>query len=50
VPITLVTCSDCGTFVYDEELFDRITSLTAERGADVWFELTVEDLLGRDRK
>lgn len=45
VPITLITCEDCGTFIEDEELFNRIVKLTEQEGADVWFKADVKDLL-----
>ncbi|MFO0752493.1 MAG: isoleucine--tRNA ligase [Thermodesulfovibrionales bacterium] len=46
VPITLITCDDCGEFVNDPALFDRITGLVGEHGADIWFTRGVEELLG----
>ncbi|MCC6346235.1 MAG: isoleucine--tRNA ligase, partial [Nitrospirales bacterium] len=46
VPITLFTCDDCGEFVNDPALFDRITGLVGEYGADIWFIRGVEDFLG----
>jgi isoleucyl-tRNA synthetase len=45
VPITLITCEDCGTFIEDEELFDKIVKLTEQEGADIWFKADVRDLL-----
>jgi isoleucyl-tRNA synthetase len=45
VPITLVTCDDCGAYINDDDMFDRIVKLTGEQGADVWFRLEVKDLL-----
>ncbi|MBZ0156157.1 MAG: isoleucine--tRNA ligase [Alphaproteobacteria bacterium] len=47
VPITLITCDDCGEFVNDPALFDRITGLVEEHGADVWFTRGIEEFLGR---
>ena len=47
VPITLVTCEDCGTFIHDVELFERIIGLTEAEGADVWFSRSVNELLGK---
>jgi len=49
VPITLITCEDCGTFINDEALFDRITAMTAAEGADIWYAKTIEELLGEPR-
>lgn len=45
VPITLITCEDCGSFIEDEELFNKITELTEHQGADIWFKLDVKDLI-----
>ncbi len=47
VPITLITCKECGTFIQDDALFDRITAMTAAEGADVWFAKDVQELLGK---
>jgi len=49
VPITLITCEDCGTFINDEALFDRITAMTEAEGADIWYAKTIEELLGAPR-
>lgn len=46
VPIPLVTCDDCGTFVEDAKLFSHITSLVEQHGADIWFTLDTLELLG----
>ncbi|MEW5745150.1 MAG: isoleucine--tRNA ligase [Nitrospirota bacterium] len=48
VPITLITCDDCGAFVNDEKLFDAIVALTEQQGADAWFRLDPAELLGKD--
>ncbi|GER92627.1 isoleucine--tRNA ligase [hot springs metagenome] len=45
VPITLITCEDCGAFIEDEELFDKIVKLIGQQGADVWFKTDIGDLL-----
>lgn len=47
VPITLITCEDCGTFIQDDALFDRITDMTAAGGSDTWFAADVQELLGK---
>ena len=44
VPITALRCSDCDTVVAPPELFEKTAKLFEERGADVWFESTVQDL------
>ncbi|TAN45042.1 MAG: isoleucine--tRNA ligase [Nitrospirae bacterium] len=46
VPITLITCDDCGAYVNDSALFDRIIALTEKHGADIWFETGLKELLG----
>jgi isoleucyl-tRNA synthetase len=46
VPITLITCDECGTFVQDTGLFSRIVSLFEQHGADIWFTLDTAELLG----
>ncbi|MCX8026532.1 MAG: isoleucine--tRNA ligase [Thermodesulfovibrionales bacterium] len=48
VPITLLTCSRCGNYIYDEHLFDRIVSLFEKEGADAWYHYEIEDLIGSD--
>lgn len=50
VPITLITCEDCGAFVEDDALFDKIIKLTGQQGADIWFSMDVKDLLGNGYK
>ncbi len=48
VPITLITCEKCGSFVEDNSLFDRIVSLIEKEGADIWFKMELVDLIGAD--
>ncbi|MCE5312395.1 MAG: isoleucine--tRNA ligase [Nitrospiraceae bacterium] len=50
VPIMLITCEDCGAFVNDNNLFDRITKLVEEKGADIWYSMSVQDILGEGCK
>jgi isoleucyl-tRNA synthetase len=45
VPITLITCEDCGAFIEDEDLFNEVTRLIEQNGADIWFKIDVKDLL-----
>lgn len=58
VPITVLTCETCGHPYMTEPLMERICQLFLDRGADAWFEASVEQLLpdgavcskcGRDR-
>jgi len=44
VPITVLTCSNCGEPAIDETLFDHIRELFVREGADAWFTHGVEDL------
>jgi len=46
VPITLMTCDECGTFVKDAVLFAGIVSLIEQHGSDIWFTLDTTELLG----
>lgn len=50
VPITLITCEDCGEFVKDDSMFEKIVSLTEKQGADIWFKANIEDFLKEDHK
>ncbi|MBF0328045.1 MAG: isoleucine--tRNA ligase [Nitrospirae bacterium] len=50
VPITLITCDDCGAYVDDAALFEKIIGLTEKHGADIWFEIDLKELLGEDFK
>jgi|WetSurMetagenome_2_1015567.scaffolds.fasta_scaffold00115_19 isoleucyl-tRNA synthetase len=49
VPIMLISCSDCGEFIKDEALFDRIVALAEEKGADIWYEMEIKDFIGEGR-
>ncbi len=37
VPITVLTCSDCGEILKSEQVCERIDTLFAKEGADAWF-------------
>ncbi len=50
VPITLITCEECGAFVKNEDLFNKIIELIEEQGADIWFKMDIKDLLIDDYK
>lgn len=45
VPITIITCEECGNFVWDEELFNKIVELIERNGADIWFTIDIKDLI-----
>ncbi|GMT48056.1 MAG: isoleucine--tRNA ligase [bacterium] len=48
VPITLISCRQCGEFIKDENILKAVVELVAQRGADAWFEIEVRDLIGED--
>lgn len=45
VPITIITCGDCGAFAEGSELFEKISSLVEQHGADIWFKMEPKELL-----
>jgi isoleucyl-tRNA synthetase len=45
VPITIISCTDCGEIVKSEKLVQRIDDLFRREGADAWFRHGVEDFL-----
>lgn len=45
VPITVLSCQECGEVVKSEALVERIDLLFREEGADAWFRHGVEDFL-----
>jgi isoleucyl-tRNA synthetase len=45
VPITMIRCTECGSFVEDESVFDGITELVMKNGADIWFMKEVAEFL-----
>ena len=49
VPIMLISCADCGEFISDDALFEKIVELTEQKGADIWFEMEVKDFIGEGR-
>jgi len=50
VPITLITCEDCGTFIEDNALFEKILMLIQDNGADIWFTVSIKALLKEGHK
>ncbi|MEC4684866.1 MAG: isoleucine--tRNA ligase [Nitrospirota bacterium] len=50
VPITLISCRQCGEFIKDEDILKAVVELFAQRGADAWFEIEVRDLIGEEYK
>ncbi|CAG0907412.1 unnamed protein product, partial [Cyprideis torosa] len=48
VPITVISCSDCGAIVKDDALNERIDHFFRKEGADAWFTHDVETFLAKD--
>ncbi len=46
VPITVVSCRDCGEIVKDDKLLSNIDQLFRKEGADAWFSHELDDFLG----
>lgn len=45
VPIALLKCDECGTFVDDREVLDGIVRLVKTNGSDIWFTKKAGELL-----
>ncbi len=45
VPLPIFYCKECGEAVVDKKIIDKIAELFKEKGSDVWFEKTSEELL-----
>ena len=45
VPITVISCKDCGEIVKDQKTVDKIDELFLKEGADAWFKHDVETFL-----
>ncbi len=50
VPITVFYCDACGEPLTDRKILDRVVKLFAEHTADVWYDMTAEELAGPDAK
>ena len=44
VPITVFFCTDCGAWVYNEQVMEHLYGIFREKGTDAWFDLGEEDL------
>jgi isoleucyl-tRNA synthetase len=44
VPITVLQCTSCETFLLSQEVTNHVAALIEQEGADVWFERDVADL------
>ena len=45
VPIIALYCNDCGEILLRQDLVNFVAEMVEQRGADIWFELPVEDLM-----
>ena len=45
----LISCTDCGEFINEDALFEKIVALTEQKGADIWFDMEVKDFIGEGR-
>jgi len=45
VPVTVLSCADCGEIVRNEAVCQKINELFAREGADAWFKHEAEDFL-----
>lgn len=45
VPVTVVSCKECGDVLVNEELFANIDTLFKKEGADAWFSHGLEDFV-----
>ena len=45
VPITVFYCEDCGNLLLDDDIMQRVYRLFEEHGADIWFEMDVDDFV-----
>lgn len=45
VPITVMQCTQCETFLLSQEVAEHVASLVEQGGADVWFERSANELL-----
>ncbi|MEE4313109.1 MAG: isoleucine--tRNA ligase [Desulfofustis sp.] len=49
VPITVISCRDCGAVINDETIAGTIDELFLQEGADAWFSHGVDDFLPADK-
>ncbi len=50
VPIVIIYCDSCGEIVNNEEVFSKIVNRVREKGADVWFNEEIKEIIGPDFK
>ncbi|MGQ9569485.1 MAG: isoleucine--tRNA ligase [Thermodesulfovibrionales bacterium] len=45
VPLTLMKCNKCGSFIKEDDVFERFIRAFKENGADIWFIRDTDDFL-----
>ncbi len=50
VPVTVVSCKECGDVFKSQHVMDKVDELFLKEGADAWFSHDVEDFLPEDAK
>lgn len=48
VPITVISCKDCGEIIKDERVVEKIDQLFLQEGADAWFSHEITDFIDED--
>ena len=48
VPIPAVYCRDCGEVLLHSDIMDKVISLVEEKGSDVWFVASLDEIMGPD--
>ncbi len=48
VPLTVVSCKECGEIVTSQTLVDKIDELFRREGADAWFSHDIQDFIGTE--
>lgn len=50
VPVTVLSCRDCGEVLKSEAVVEKIDALFRQEGADAWFRHEIEDFLEADTR
>jgi isoleucyl-tRNA synthetase len=45
VPITIFYCLKCGKYLINQQILEHVAQLVEEQGTDIWFDLSVDELL-----
>lgn len=48
VPIPIFYCEECGKEYINEDTISRVVKLVEEKGTNIWFEMTPEEILGKN--